>query len=299
MRLPWQLSFWIIIAYILLRLMGRDPVDSPLQQDMDPVLRQEIDQALQLRGELSPRLGGYVQPLEFADNSLDGRFYEADMQRSIVHHYDGTLLWDLGQDLPMTVTAVGVDRQHHFVNAYLEGFQPFRTEQLWVPLYTIAHKLVYQRDHLQYPGLQDVWQSSRQAFYNTRGDCEDHALILADWLISMGYDARVVLGTAMREGHAWVVVFHEGQEFLLEATSKRKKMDWSLYPLAGLQTDYQPKYMFNRRFFWTNKGSEYTTRYSGVQWLRQSRYKRGRLFPNEVKSQKQEPTSQIYVERYF
>jgi len=273
-RLSWQLSFWIIIAYILLRLMGRDPVDAPLQQEMDPILRQDIDQALQLGGDISTQLGGYVQPLEFADNSLVGRFYEADMQRTIVHHQAGTLLWDLGQDLPVTATAFGVDRQHHFVNAYLEGFQPFRTEQLWVPLYTIAHKLVYQRDHLQYSGLQDVWQSSRQAFYNTRGDCEDHALILADWLISMGYDARVVLGTAMREGHAWVVVFHEGQEFLLEATSKRKKMDWSLYPLAGLQTDYQPKYMFNRRFFWTNQGSEFTTRYSGGQWLRQSRYKR-------------------------
>ncbi len=274
MRLFRQLSFWIIIAYILLRLMGRDPVDSPLQQEMDPILRQAIDQALQLSGEINPKLGGYVQPLKFADNSQVGRFYEAEMQRSIERDYAGTLLWDLGQDLPMTVTAIGVDRQHHFVNAYLEGFQPFRTEQIWVPLYTIAHKLVYQRDHVQYPGLQDVWQSSRQAFYNTRGDCEDHALILADWLISMGYDARVVLGRAMREGHAWVVVFHEGKEFLLEATSKRKKVNWSLYPLASLQTDYQPEHMFNRRFFWTNQGSAFTTRYSGYQWLRQSRYKR-------------------------
>lgn len=282
MRLLWQLSFWIIIAYILLRLMGRDPVDTPLQQEMDPIpqqemdpiLRQDIDQALQLRGEIGPELGGYVQPLEFADNSLVGRFYEADMQRSIVHHSAGMLLWDLGQDFPVTATAIGVDRQHHFVNAYLEGFRPFWTKQLWVPLYTIAHKLEYQRDHLQYGGSQDVWQSSRQAFYNTRGDCEDHALILADWLISMGYDARVVIGTAMREGHAWVVVFHEGREFLLEATSKRKQMDWSLYPLAGLQTDYQPEYMFNRSFFWTNQGSAFTTRYSGGQWLRQSRYER-------------------------
>ena len=273
MRLLSQLSLWIIIAYTLLRLMDRDPVASPLQPEMDPILRQQIDQALQLRSETSPKLGGYVQPLEFADNSLDGRFYEADMQRRIDHHA-GMFLWDLGQNLPVTATAVGVDRQHHFVNAYLEGFQPFRTEQLWVPLYTIAHKLEYQRDDQQYPGFYEAWQGSRQAFYNTRGDCEDHSLILADWLISMGYDARVVLGDFDGAGHAWVVVFHEGREFLLEATNKRKKMDWSLYPLAGLQTNYQPEYMFNRRFFWTNQGSAYTTSYSGYQWLKQSRYKR-------------------------
>ena len=273
MRLLSQLSLWIIIAYTLLRLMGRDQADTPLQPEMDPILRQQIDQSLQLESEISPKLGGYVQPLKFADNSLDGRFYEADMQRSIDHHA-GMFLWDLGQNLPVTATAVGVDRQHHFVNAYLEGFQPFRTEKLWVPLYTIAHKLEYQRDHLQYPGFYEAWQSSRQAFYNTRGDCEDHALILADWLISMEYDARVVIGDFEGVGHAWVVVFHEGREFLLEATNKRKKMDWSLYPLAGLQTNYQPEYMFNRRFFWTNQGSAFTTSYSGYQWLRQSRYKR-------------------------
>ena len=274
MKLRWQLLFWIVLAGILLRLIEGDPVDRPLQQQLDPILQQNIDQALQLRGEASPAMGGYVQPLTFADNSLVGRFYEVEMQRSITYHYAGTFLWNLGQDLPMTVTAKGVDRQHHFVNAYLEGFQPFRTEQLWVPLYTIAHKLEYQRDHVQYPGSNEIWQSSRQAFYNTRGDCEDHALVLADWLISMGYDARVVLGDFNGEGHAWVVVFHEGREFLLEATSKRKKMDWNLYPLASLQTDYQPEYMFNRRFFWTNQGSAYTTSYSGGQWLRQTRYKR-------------------------
>jgi hypothetical protein len=274
MKLRWQLLFWIVLAGILLRLIEGDPVDRPLQQELDPILQQNIDRALQLRGEASPAMGGYVQPLTFTDNSLVGRFYEADMQRSITYHYAGTLLWNLGQDLPMTVTAKGVDRQHHFVNAYLEGFQPFRTEQLWVPLYTIAHKLEYQRDHVQYPGSNEIWQSSRQAFYNTRGDCEDHSLVLADWLISMGYDARVVLGDFNGEGHAWVVLFHDGREFLLEATSKRKKMEWSLYPLAGLQTDYHPEYMFNRRFFWTNQGSAYTTRYSGGQWLRQTRYKR-------------------------
>ena len=262
------------MAYILLRLMGQDPVDSPSQPEMDPVLRQEIDQSLQLKGEIFPKLGGYVQPLKFGDGSLIGRFYESEMQDNVDHHHAGTLLWDLGQDLPVTISAIGVDRRHHFVNAYLDGFQPFRTEQLWVPLYTIANKLEYQRDHQQYPWGQDVWQSSRQAFYNTRGDCEDHALALADWLMSMGYDARVVLGTAMREYHAWVVLFHEEREFLLEATSKRKKMDWSLYPLAGLQTNYQPEYMFNRRFFWTNQGSAFTTRYSGDQWLKQSRYER-------------------------
>ena len=274
MRLLWQLSFWLLVAYILLRLMIQGPANSSSQPEMDPILRQEIDQSLQLEGEIHPYFGGYIQPLEFEEKSLVGRFYESEMQSRAPQDHAGVVTWGLGEDSPVTMTAIGVDRKHHFVNAYLEGFQPFPTEQLWVPLYTIAHKLEYQRDRQQFPGGRDVWQSSRQAFYNTRGDCEDHALALADWLMSMGYDARVVLGNALGGYHAWVVLFHEERVFLLEATSKRKNMDWSLYPLAALQTDYQPEFMFNRKYFWTNQGSAFTTRYSGSQWLKQSRYKR-------------------------
>lgn len=163
-----------------------------------------------------------------------------------------------------TASAFGLDRKAHFVNSYLVDYQPFEAKNIWEPLYTLATNKKYQYDHLQYSGILEMWQNSRQAFFYPRGDCEDHALILADWLISMDEDARVAVGTYKGGGHAWVILFKNGTEYLLEATSKKKKKT-EVFPLAVLQTDYKPNMMFNRTSFWFRHGKQ-TTKYSGPAW---------------------------------
>jgi hypothetical protein len=165
----------------------------------------------------------------------------------------------------VTATAIGLDNKAHFVNSYLVNYKPFETENLWIPLYTLAITKKYQYDHLQYSGMPDLWQNSRQAFFYPRGDCEDHAIILADWLISMNEDARVAVGKYKGEGHAWVILFKNGSEYLLEATSKKRNKT-NLFPLAMLKTDYEPEMMFNREKFWFKQGDIRTTSYSGHHW---------------------------------
>jgi hypothetical protein len=182
--------------------------------------------------------------------------------------------WKRNNRLEVAASAQGMDHYHHFVNSYLVGYQPFETTDLWVPLYTLALKKKYQYDYLQYSGLADVWQNSIQGYYYPRGDCEDHAIVLADWLIEMGLQARVVVGDYKGNGHAWVVLFHEGQTFLLEATSKRKLKNLKYYPLAALAKDYHPKYQFDRSNFWVNTGSRFTTHYAGQRWALRSRFKK-------------------------
>lgn len=174
-----------------------------------------------------------------------------------------------------TMSAQNLEREQRLVNSYLEGFEPFKVDNVFLPMQILARRKTYQYDHEQYKGRTEVWQTSRQAFYYTRGDCEDHALALADWLIAMGEDARVVLGTVKDGGgHAWVVLFKDGQEYLLEATQKRGLRRLRSYPLAKLETRYQPEYMFNHEYFWTNKGSKYTTDYRSSQWVQKSRLQR-------------------------
>ncbi len=188
--------------------------------------------------------------------------------RPISHFY----VWGWGKVPEAAASALGLDHEHHFVNSYLIGFQPFETDLIWAPLYTLSIRKRYEYDHIQYKGLADVWQNSRQAFYYTRGDCEDHSIILADWLISMGHDARVVLGKHMGEGHAWVVLFRDGKAYLLEATKKYGIDGRRNYPLAHMMTQYHPKYQFNRDTFWVNTKSTFTTRYSGSHWQARSRF---------------------------
>ncbi len=180
--------------------------------------------------------------------------------------------WNWGGVRHATASAMGIDRRHHFANSYLVGYQPFESTRVWVPLYTLAMRKRYEYDHLQYSGLKDVWQNSKQAFQFTRGDCEDHAIILADWLISMGVDARVVMGTHRGQGHAWVVYFDNGKAYLLEATSKRRERRMGSIPLASMMPAYHPTHQFNREKFWVNTGTPFTTRYSGSYWKLKSRF---------------------------
>jgi hypothetical protein len=183
---------------------------------------------------------------------------------------DHTYYWQYQGVNNATASAQGMDRLHHFANSYLVGFAPFETESVWVPLYTLALRKQYAFDRLQYSGLADVWQNSRQAFIYTRGDCEDHSIMLADWLISMGLDARVVLGKMNGEGHAWVVLLIEGKEYLLEATRKKKMHSLDDFRLAKLVSGYSPMCQFNREQFWYNEGNKSTRRYTGDHWVLKS-----------------------------
>lgn len=173
-----------------------------------------------------------------------------------------------------TMSAQALDGDHYLVNTYLEGYAPFTVDNVMTPLYILSQRKTYQFDANQYAGRSDVWQSSRQAFYYPRGDCEDHAIVLADWLIEQGEDARVVLGDVEGAGgHAWVVLFKHGKEYLLEATQKDGLSATRPYPVAVLFRDYHPHYMFNREYFWVNTGTQYTTSYANNNWIQKSRYR--------------------------
>ena len=184
----------------------------------------------------------------------------------------GFFTFNLDGEPDATASAMGTDWQQHIVHAYLSGVLPFETDNLWLPLQTLAQRKRYQYDHSQYWTRQDVWQTSAQALVSPRGDCEDHALALADWLISLGADARVVVGHHGNTGHAWVVMIHQDQEYLFEATQKDGLGRGRAYPLARLMTNYRPQFMFNRETFWTNTGSSWITHYRGEPWARKSRY---------------------------
>ncbi|WP_133060395.1 hypothetical protein [Parendozoicomonas haliclonae] len=174
---------------------------------------------------------------------------------------------------PYTMSAQGIDKAHYLVNSYLEGYLPFHVNNVMMPLYVLSKRKRYVLDANQYQGRSEVWQSSRQAFLYPRGDCEDHAIALADWLIEMNHDARVVVGDMDGGGHAWVILFKNGKEYLLEATLKSGVNPNKSYPLASLHKLYHPEYMFNRDNFWVNTGTKFTTDYSGDHWEKASIYK--------------------------
>lgn len=172
----------------------------------------------------------------------------------------------------VTTVAPGFDQRHHFANAFLVGYVPYRDVEPWVPLVALARAKAYAFDHDQFPGRMEIWQTSREAFFYPTGDCEDHAIAVADWLIGLGHDARVVIGRMKGEGHAWVVLHDGGRTYLLETTSKRPGQ---ALPLASRHPEYQPEAMFNRDTYWVNAGPTLTTDYRGPHWQPRSAFTRG------------------------
>lgn len=242
-----------------------------------------------VRTELDQKIEDSATALEQQDLSLvTGRYSidilplsisrgDAEMSKMLRDRdqYDYPIVYWYSSDdekLEYTMSASGVDGKQKLVNVYLEGYEPFPVDNVMIPLLVLSQRKNYQLDSVHYFGRQDVWQSSRQAYLYSRGDCEDHALILADWLIAMGEDARVVVGSWNGEGHAWVTLFKDGQEYLLEATKKSGLGRNKPYPLAKLHTGYVPEYMFNDRYFWVNTGTKYTPRFAEIAWEKRSRF---------------------------
>lgn len=225
-----------------------------------------------LKSEQSELQHGYVS--SHHDQEL---FHSKDLAAAILHiplhERGGNYLWQDRAGMPFAYAAMGIDRNHYFANSYLIGYEPYKTNKVWQPLVTLALRKTYQFDHDQHgPRWKDVWQNSQQAYFYSHGDCEDHAILLADWLISMGYDARVAIGRVPSGGHAWVILFHEGKEYLLESTSKRRPRSIGDFKLAKYAPEYQAEYLFNRTHFWVNTNAKRSTSYSGPEWRNTARF---------------------------
>jgi hypothetical protein len=147
-----------------------------------------------------------------------------------------------------------------------------RVEAMWLE---VAEKVTYQKDEETFAGRVEVWQTPEETLRAGFGDCEDHSILLVDWLLSEGYEARVVIGESLIGdgkwgGHAWVVLRLEGKEYLIEATSdlvgpdgsapqgkELKRLRQEHLKLEGIEAkadSYRPEGMFDRGRYWLRKG---------------------------------------------
>ena len=211
-------------------------------------------------------------------SSIDGKsvFTEAEFEMAVPdmdRSKEGFVLFWYTPDNGAATSTLGSDKKHHFVQGYLSNYKPFDTDKLWIPLQTIAMRKTYMYDHDQYNGFIEIWQYSIEAYSNTRGDCQDHSIILCDWLNALGYEARVACGTHKTEGHAWVVLYLGGKELILEATQKRFLSGNGHYPLASTLPDYKPMFMFDHDFHYLPE-TEGERSHAKSKWVKSSKYTR-------------------------
>ena len=147
----------------------------------------------------------------------------------------------------------------HYVNEYLTGYQPPAHFPKNLPPLSemlliwsgVSHTCKYlpdapNPDASPADESADTWQFAQETQILHTGDCEDSAIMLADWLLARGFNARVAVGRcAERGGHAWVVTRLMGKEYLLESTNPEP--DLTHEPLASeLGSRYVPEVTFDR-----------------------------------------------------
>lgn len=261
-----------IIAIMLISVLDKKPV----QDNFDKTLAIKAEKAKkQVSSKLSSNkyqrgsVHALAEPYVISEDTINTRIEESTKGYAQKASY--ILEWKDSYNNTISLSALGMDWKHHFANSFLVGIRPFPVENKWLPLYTIAQLKTYELDNIQHQ-VPEMWQNSAQAYLLPRGDCEDHAIILADWLISEGVDARVVGGKYKTGGHAWVVAIINNKEFILEATSKRAGKSWSHYPLASLAKNYHPSFMFNRTQFWINDEKSMKHSYRSSHWRQTAKF---------------------------
>ncbi len=200
-------------------------------------------------------LSGLKDVLYYSECALCGRRQACQIPR----HTRSLSLECGGCRRVYSMVASGSDGRYRYVNEFLEGYAPpamFPKEQPRVAeLLTIWRAVSAGCVYTQDTGTDDndAWQTARETQALGRGDCEDSAILLADWLIARGFEARVALGRfAERGGHAWVVVRLEGEEYLLESTEGTTGARKAPL-LSEVGSRYVPEILFDRNAFYTRQ----------------------------------------------
>ena len=154
---------------------------------------------------------------------------------------------------------LAVDTADHYAraNTFLSRIAPpaaFRRnmspyEEMITLWHGVLDHCIYETDYdvANSERAKDAWQTSAETLQQRSGDCEDTSILLADWLMSRGIKARVVIGeTDDSEGHAWCIARIDGNVFLLETTGEKEDLPRDP-PLAKQSTEkYRPEYLFDR-----------------------------------------------------
>jgi predicted transglutaminase-like cysteine proteinase len=168
---------------------------------------------------------------------------------------------------PYDLLAADMMGKYHRANSFLEGMTPppgissnatNRYEEMMAIWSAAAKRCRYTVDLGGSSGEKDNWQRPSETYTFQNGDCEDSSLMLADWLLSRGFEARVAVGHALGQGgHAWVVVRLDGHQYLLESTLNDAPQN---PPEPELVRDqYQPHYLFDHNSLYFPQGLSSTT----------------------------------------
>lgn len=206
-----------------------------------------------------------------AANEVGGRFYNTCPHCCKLHAVEiekvpRTLILSCPScGLPFAVLAANRDGEIRAVTSFFDYLKLPEGEEMAVPTSDeervlalwnkVEARCVYELD-AEGETLQEVWKSSQETWADGVGDCEDTAILLADVLLSAGFEARVAIGWNGNIGqHAWVVVRCGEQQYVLESTLEGLIEAEQMSPLSEAAPFYQPEQLFDREHVYVTNTS--------------------------------------------
>ena len=161
-------------------------------------------------------------------------------------------------------------------NEFLLGYQPpavfpadiTREHEMFIVWNAVNGDCLYRTDRNAPGESRDAWQMGLETMVRGQGDCEDTSILLTDWLITRGFNARMAIGTMRGGGHAWCVVRLDGVEYLLESTNASPDMNHLPY-VDRVGADYEPHTLIDRDYIYVlAKGMQkFKGRYYSDDWV--------------------------------
>ena len=92
----------------------------------------------------------YIKEEPYLFNIEKKKYYKVSMITNFYNQRfkDSAFTLNIENTKKLNLVALGLDEKYHMSNYYLEGFAPFITNSIYLPLMTIGTKKAYQLDHL-------------------------------------------------------------------------------------------------------------------------------------------------------
>ena len=181
----------------------------------------------------------------------------------------GTLILSTKNNKDFTAAAMASDNKRYIANQFLQGYSPYKVTNVW-QIMDRMRDFEFLADGATVKKNRDVWLTGKEFFTHRIGDCEDYAILLADWMIKNNWDARIILGTLNNIGHAWVLLRVNEKDYILDSTEKSLFSQYRHFPMAKHKPEYKHEYMFNRNEFWSYKQKKNNNKYSKTNWIHKS-----------------------------
>lgn len=185
------------------------------------------------------------------------------------HNNYGTTILSTSTTKDFTATAMATDNKRYIANEFLQGYSPYKVTNVW-QIMDKMRDFEFRADGALSKKNKDIWLTGKEFFTHRIGDCEDYAILLADWMIKNNWDARIILGTLNNIGHAWVLLRVNKKDYILDGTKKSLFSQYRQFPLAKHKPEYKHEYMFNRNEFWSYEKKKNNSKYSKINWIHKS-----------------------------